>query len=51
MEKQLRIRSKKNSAELTIIKMLPLIFMLLLLLLSSTIGAGVSDGGHGSGMN
>ncbi len=51
MDKKLRLRDKTNSAELLVLKMLPLIFMLLLFLLSTSIGAGISDGGHLPGMN
>ncbi|MHA1996320.1 MAG: hypothetical protein ACW97Z_17450 [Candidatus Hodarchaeales archaeon] len=44
MDKKLRIRDKTNSAELFVLKMLPLIFVLLLFLMSASLGAGAEAG-------
>ena len=46
MDKKLRKRSKDN-AQVILLKMLPLLFMILMLLVSSTVAAG-SDGPLGS---
>ena len=46
MDKKLRKRSKDN-AQVMLLKMLPLLFMILMLLVSTTVGAG-SDGPLGS---
>ena len=46
MDKKLRIRDKDN-AKVMLLKMLPLLFMILMFLVSSTVAAG-SDGPLGS---
>ena len=51
MDKKLRIRETKDSAQVVLLKLLPLLFMLLMLLASSTVGAGMTDGGLGSGID
>ena len=46
MDKKVRIRSKDN-AQFMLLKMLPLLFMILMFLVSTTVGAG-SNGPLGS---
>ncbi len=50
MDKKLRIRESKDNAQVLLLKMLPLLFMLLIFLMTSTVGAG-SDGAMGSGID
>ena len=50
MQKKERIRETKFNAELVLLKMLPLIFMILLFMVASTVGAGM-NGPLGSGID
>lgn len=51
MEKQLRKRDIKHNAELYLLKILPLLFMILLFLISASVGSAMHDGGLGSGID
>ena len=50
MKRQLRNRETKNDAKLLVIKYLPWLFMIMMFLLSSTIGVSSAAGPNGPGM-
>jgi hypothetical protein len=50
MDKKVRIRETKANAEQLLLKMLPLIFMMLLFMLTSSMGLA-SEGAIGSGID
>ena len=50
MIKKLRMRETKDNAQMYLLKMLPLLFMILMLIMSSAVGAG-APGGMGSGID
>ncbi len=45
MKQTLRIRNRKLDAELTLLKLLPLLFMILLYILSFTVGSAMQANG------
>jgi hypothetical protein len=50
MDKKLRIRESKDNAQVLLLKMMPLLFMILLFMMASSIG--ISTGGPiGSGID
>ena len=51
MDKKVRVRETKANAENYLMKMLPLIFMMLLFMLASSMGLAAVDGGLGSGID
>ncbi|MHA1979329.1 MAG: hypothetical protein ACW98I_20680 [Candidatus Hodarchaeales archaeon] len=50
MENKLRIRETKLNAELVLLKLLPLIFMILMFMMASSVVSG-PEGGMGSGID
>ena len=45
MRKELRIRNKNIDVEITLLKLLPIIFMLIMLFASTSIGSAIGEGG------
>ena len=50
MDKKLRIRETKDTTQYYLLKMLPILFMIMMFLLSTTVGAG-ANGPIGSGID
>ena len=51
MERTIRTRQVKNDAKLLLIKYLPWLFVIMMLLVTSTIGTSTALGPHGPGMD